>query len=243
MQQQDGKIEMTNLLDNPMWSSLTTCHAHFACGDGLARRYPRTISVLAAVCEKTPAAFADLATLLAPDERVMLFSPGGIDLSDIAECLPPELQIVHQGWAWQMLYAAPQPPAPGMAEIVPLTAQDTEAMLALVELTKPGPFIAGTRELGAYLGIWHDGQLVAMAGERIHMTGYHEISAVCTHPDYRGRGYAAQLTGELVRRQLSEGDCPILNVVHGNERVLGLYERLGFAKRRQGPVVAVQRIG
>lgn len=104
-------------------------------------------------------------------------------------------------------------------------------MLALAQLTKPGPFGLRTRELGTYIGIRQNGQLVAMAGERLRVPGFTEISAVCTHPDHLGRGYAATLMTELMHRIRSRGEVPFLHVREDNTRAIPIYERLGFRKR------------
>ena len=104
-------------------------------------------------------------------------------------------------------------------------------MMELTELTKPGPFAKRTRELGTYLGIRIDGKLIAMAGERLKVPGYTEVSAICTHPDHTGRGHARVLTTEIMRRILDRGEAPFLHVRQDNFRAIELYERLGFRCR------------
>ncbi|PYX89790.1 MAG: hypothetical protein DMG68_03950, partial [Acidobacteria bacterium] len=104
-------------------------------------------------------------------------------------------------------------------------------MLGLTQLTKPGPFGQRTRELGSYLGIRKNGVLVAMAGERLRVPGHTEVSAVCTHPDHLGRGYAASLMRAVMQRIRDRGETPFLHVRHDNERAIGLYRRLGFRDR------------
>jgi predicted GNAT family acetyltransferase len=112
-------------------------------------------------------------------------------------------------------------------------------MLALVELTKPGPFLKRTPELGSYLGIRQAGQLVAMAGERLKPHGYTEISAVCTHPDYRGRGYASSLVSILIQRITGRNEIPFLHVRTENVDAIRVYEKLGFNTRRIINIVIV----
>jgi predicted GNAT family acetyltransferase len=104
-------------------------------------------------------------------------------------------------------------------------------MLDLATLTKPGPFGPRTHELGAYLGIRVEGKLVAMAGERLKVPGYTEVSAVCTHPEYAGKGYARSLMSEVMRRIRSRGEIAFLHVRQSNTRAVALYERLGFRTR------------
>ena len=108
---------------------------------------------------------------------------------------------------------------------------DVPEMVALATLTKPGPFVQCTRELGTYLGIRHDGQLIAMAGERMKVPGYTEVSAVCTHPDHIGKGYARALMTEIMRRIRERGEVPFLHVRQDNVRAIELYKKLGFRQR------------
>ncbi len=114
-----------------------------------------------------------------------------------------------------------------------LTMADVPEMLALTKLTEPGPFLPRTIKLGAYLGVHDAGSLVAMAGERLHLTGFTEISAVCTHPQYRGRGYGNALLSALISRIIKRGETPILHVRTQNVAALRLYEKLGFTVRAQ----------
>jgi predicted GNAT family acetyltransferase len=114
-------------------------------------------------------------------------------------------------------------------------------MLALAQLTKPGPFGMRTHEMGNYIGIRREGKIVAMAGERLRVEGYTEISAVCTLPEYLGRGFAAGLIGELVARILERGETPCLHVRGENTRAIELYKRLGFELRAQMYALVVKR--
>ena len=114
-------------------------------------------------------------------------------------------------------------------------------MFALIELNRPGPFFERTIQLGHYVGIRQNGELVAMAGERFCMTGYHEISAVCTHPAYESRGYARRLVTTLVNENWQNGIVPFLHVAPANSRAIRLYERLGFEARREMQVLAASR--
>jgi len=113
-----------------------------------------------------------------------------------------------------------------------LTPADVPEMVALAELTKPGPFGTRTRELGEYLGIRQSKRLVAMAGERLHLPGYTEVSAVCTHPEFQGRGYARELMSILMRKIIRRGETPILHVRQENVSAIHLYQKLGFRTRR-----------
>jgi predicted GNAT family acetyltransferase len=110
---------------------------------------------------------------------------------------------------------------------------DVGEMLALVELTRPGPFAVRTVELGGYVGVFDRDRLVAMAGRRLAPPGFREVSAVCTHPDFRGRGLAAALTAHVAREILAEGDRPFLHHAADNDAARRVYEAIGFEFRRQ----------
>jgi predicted GNAT family acetyltransferase len=140
----------------------------------------------------------------------------------------------------QMLGAPAESPLPGV-EPVTLGAADVPAMMALTELTKPGPFNARTHELGTFLGIRADGQLVAMVGERMKTADYAEISAVCVHPDHRGRGYGQFLLGAISRRILERGEIPFLHVFSHNSPAIALYRRQGMEIRRRLHVTVLKR--
>ncbi len=210
-------------LDNPIWNSLSTLHAHFAEGDELAKRYPSEVTLLAGMGEPTVESYASLAkTLQQAGAALFLDQPPQI---------PTGWITVHASPLVQMVCEKPNLAQAGFpAE--KLTLADVPEMVALAELTKPGPFGARTRELGEYLGIRKSKRLVAMAGERLHLPGYTEISAVCTHPEFQGHGYARELMSILMRKTIQRGETPILHVRQENVSAIHLYEKLGFRTRR-----------
>ena len=223
-------------LDNPIWFCLTTRHAHFSHGGPLARRYLSTISPIGGL---PGAGSADVAALEA-------FIELGDDIAMFGSCVP-ELSS-----SWETLYASrlaqmvrtDRSPLPeGEADVSILGAADVAEMLALVELTKPGPFRTRTIELGTYVGIREGGRLVAMAGERMWLDTFREISAVCTHPDAQGRGYARALIGRVVNRMLRADETPFLHVESSNARAIDMYRALGFAPRAEYPLLYASRIG
>jgi ribosomal protein S18 acetylase RimI-like enzyme len=212
-----------HILDNPIWNSLSTLHAHFAEGDDLAKRYPPEVTRLAAMGEPTSEAYSSLAkTLQRAGAALFLDQPPQIPAGWITAHEPPLVQMVCE--------------KPNLAQdgfpAENLTPADVPQMVALAELTKPGPFGTRTRELGEYLGIRQSKRLVAMAGERLHLAGYTEVSAVCTHPDFQGRGYARELMSILMRKIIRRGETPILHVRQENVSAIHLYEKLGFRTRR-----------
>jgi predicted GNAT family acetyltransferase len=132
-------------------------------------------------------------------------------------------------------------PARGI-ELCVLSEADVPDMLALTALTHPGPFRSQTYTLGTYLGIRVDGRLAAMGGQRMHVPGYREISAVCTHPDFQGRGYARRLVSRLVAETFDRGLVPFLHVEEANQRAQTVYRGLGFVERARLPLLVIERL-
>ncbi len=126
-------------------------------------------------------------------------------------------------------------------QIIELSHPDSPEMIALTTLTKPGPFSTRTHELGTYLGIRDAGKLVAMAGERLKVPGHTEVSAVCTHPDYTGKGYAAVLMSEVMSRIRQRGETPFLHVRQDNVRAIEVYKRLGLGERKLGHFAVLRK--
>jgi ribosomal protein S18 acetylase RimI-like enzyme len=209
-------------LDRPIWSALNSAHRALAEGTALARRYPATISPLAAVSDHTGAAWSDLAEL-AKDDVVAVVSLSPLDAVNGFEFRPSAL-------ARQMVATEPVQDIEA-APIQTLGRADVPAMLELTALTKPGPFMPRTHELGRYIGIRDGNRLAAMAGERMRLDGFTEISAVCVHPDHRGRGYAQTLIKTLMKAIVDRGETPFLHTYADNHGAIALYERLGFVSR------------
>ena len=214
---------MTHPLDNPVLASLTGSHSGLALTRGRAARYPADVSPFCALPGEPDATdWADVADLLSPGEAVLfpaLHAPP-----------PPGWEVLGLGEGVQLvataLDAAPD------EEAVPLGPADVPDMLSLARQTKPGPFLAKTIELGAYLGIRSEGRLVAMAGERMRPPGWSEISAVCTDPAWRGQGLASRLTRAVAAGIVARGETPFLHAIASNTTAIRLYEELGFSYRR-----------
>lgn len=213
-----------SFLDHPVWSALSTTHASLAEGDSLAKRYPVDVAPFAATRDQSPESYYSLARLLGPD------GTAAMPLAAMP-VLPSGWTVVRKIDSAQMVWNNQTPP-PVDQSFEELNTSHVDEMLSLVELTKPGPFSKRTPELGSYLGIRVAGQLVAMAGERLKPYGYTEISAVCTHPDYRGRGYASSLVSILIQRITKRNEIPFLHVRTENAGAIHVYEKLGFKTRR-----------
>jgi len=213
-------------LDNPIWHSLTTRHARFAVGDGLARRFDPAIGPLAGMREQSAEAYRALGALFSPKEFAILFLEAEPELPDGWRM---HLRSTIDQMVCKALPAAPD----GRFVFERLGAEDVPEMLELTRLTEPGPFRQRTHELGRFLGIREAGRLAAMAGERLALPGLTEVSAVCTHPDYRGRGYAAALVTAVARAIDERGETPFLTVLTSNTAAIRVYESIGFKLRRR----------
>ena len=212
------------LLDNPVWSALSTTHASFAEGDELAKRYPVDVAPFAATRDQSTGSYDSLARVLG------LGVTAALPLAAMPD-LPAGWTVVRSVDSAQMVWNGSVPP-PVKHTLEDLDVSQIDEMVALVELTKPGPFFRRTPELGSYLGVREKGQLVAMAGERLRPLGHTEISAVCTHPEYRGRGYASSLVSMLIQRITKRDEIPFLHVRTENIGAIRVYEKLGFKTRR-----------
>lgn len=218
-----------HVLDNPIWEALTSAQKDLAQGDHLARRFPIDIGPLAGMIDQSPEAYTSLAKLSKPDEQLVFFIneaavvPEGWTL-DVSKLLT---QMVYEGSSIDRAESAAS-----SIQIDELTEADIPEMLALTHLTQPGPFRQRTNTLGTYLGIHSEGRLLAMAGERLDLQGYTEISAVCTHPDAQGKGYAQALLAAVTAHILRRGKVPFLHTRPDNLSAIHVYEKLGFRTRR-----------
>ncbi|WP_449224403.1 GNAT family N-acetyltransferase [Amycolatopsis silviterrae] len=215
---------MMSVLDNAAWASLTGPHAAFAERVGQAVRYPVDVSVFLAVPdEPDERVWDDIAALAGPGAVVPLLPQAGPP--------PAEWEILEKMGGVQLVDDGVE--AAHWPEAVRLTLDDVPEMLDLVARTKPGPFLPRTVLLGTYLGIRHEGVLVAMAGERLHPPGWTEISAVCTDPAYRDRGLAGRLVRAVAAGIRERGETPFLHAAAGNVNAIRRYEGMGFRLRRR----------
>ena len=217
----------TSPLRNPAWAALTGPQAHFAEQKGQVLRYPVDVSPFLAVPDEPDEhVWQDVADLVGPG--VSAWVVGGIKLA-----APAGWTVEHEVAGVQMDGSAVE--AALDPEAVRLTDADVPEMLDLTARTKPGPFLPKTIELGAYLGIRREGTLVAMAGERMRLPGWTEISAVCTDPAFQGHGLAGRLVRAVAAGIRERGDQPMLHAAGTNTGAIRLYEKLGF--RLSGEIV------
>jgi ribosomal protein S18 acetylase RimI-like enzyme len=201
---------------------------------GSARRFPPAVTTLGALAEPNGEGFASLAQLQKPGELTALF------LNELPT-LPPGWKLPYTTPLAQMVHEGVLPAARSNGFIT-LGPADAAEMLALAKLTQPGPFGMRTGELGNFIGFRDSsGKLIAMSGVRLHPAGFVEISAVCTHPDHLGKGFAGALMTEIMARIRGRGETPFLHVRSDNTRAIQLYERLGFKLRREFQLCVVTK--
>ncbi len=223
-----------NPLDRPVWATLTTHHAAIAAGGARARRFLPEYNVFASPRDESEPALDALTALVAPGERVCV-------IQALPVAVPPGLILEQSLQGVQMVATRPLSEQAGAETILPLTEADAAEMFALARLTEPGPFAPRTHTLGRFLGMRIDGRLAAMAGERFRFPGYTEVSAVCTHPDFRGRGFARRLTAAVAVAIQERGEQAFLQAWKTNTPAITLYRSLGFEIRAEMNVRVLQR--
>lgn len=217
-------------LENVIWHALTTRQAEFAEACGQARRFVREVTSLSAFEEPSDECYESLIELVGTGGTAALFLDDPYQHRSVWETIAaaPLLQMVCENGV-----ASPTCTENARLAICELGVEDSPEMIELTDLTKPGPFGPRTHELGNFVGIRREGKLVAMSGQRLKVTGYTEVSAVCTHPAHTGKGYAAVLMMEVMRRVRARGETPFLHVREDNTRAVALYQRLGFRTRKR----------
>jgi ribosomal protein S18 acetylase RimI-like enzyme len=220
-------------LRNPAYAALTGPHAHLAETCSNARSYPKAIApFLGLPDEPTEQDWADAAALLGPGTTAALMRP---------ELPVPDTFKLDRQFDLVQFVAPPDLPAPD-DEAVLLGPDDVPEMLGLVALTDPGPFRSRTIELGTYLGVRRDGELIAMAGTRFALPEHTEISAVCTHPSYQGQGLASRLIRAVAAHITSTGRTPFLHTGGTNTTAIRLYKSLGFTLSNEMKVTIVEAV-
>ncbi len=211
---------MDHLLDNIIWFTLTGHQAGFAAGENDARRYAEGFSPIVGFADPAHPDFASLVAYCKPGEQ--LYCPDWAGDTPDGWCIHGEKPL-HR-----MVWQAGTPEVDEFPDAIRLDLQHATQALELAQLTNPGPFGPRTIELGEYFGWFEDGRLVAMAGERMHAGNWREVSGICTHPDFRGRGLARRLTLKLIRREMQRGETPFLHAMGDNPGALQLYQQMGF---------------
>lgn len=246
---------------NPAYYALTGPHADLAEARGRVRKYPVDVApFLGLPDDPTSQDWSDAAELVGAGHTVALMRPElpvpdmfkvEADFDLLQYAAPPSFGVADRA------ANVPDPDDAGVsvlgvdeaeltvlgpddAGLTVLGPDDVPDMLALVALTDPGPFRARTIALGTYLGLRRNGELIAMAGERMHPTGFVEISAVCTHPDHRGQGLATRLLRAIAAGIEHTGAQPFLHTGGTNTTAIRLYESLNFTLTNRMKVTILQ---
>ena len=225
---------MVHLLDNIFWHALTGPQAHWAVGSGGARRYAPGFSPIVGFANPQRPDFDALTPHCGPDEHFYCAGWSGP--------APAGWVVEAETTMHKMVWAGEAPARDDAPDARPMGPEHLDQVLALAELTRPGPFGPRTIELGEYFGLFDGERLMAMAGERSFAETLREVSGVCTHPDFQGRGLAKRLMLKLITRQLARGETPFLHVMSDNTGALGLYQRMGFRTHRESVVRVIARI-
>jgi len=224
---------MKHLLDNIFWHALSGPQAKFATGNQAARRYAPGFSSIVAFADQFQPDLSALAAFCEPGEH--FYTEGWTGAA------PVGWQVKFDSMMLKMVWDADMPPADAAPDAVPLNAGHALQALELAELTHPGPFGLRTIELGEYFGVFDGARLIAMAGERSYAGTLREISGVCTHPEFQGRGLAKQLMLKLIRREMLRKETPFLHVMHDNAGARQLYERMGFRNYKETVVRVISQ--
>jgi ribosomal protein S18 acetylase RimI-like enzyme len=215
---------MEHVLDNPAWNALISGNKNLSLGNDNVKYFDKDVSPFVAFNENTSARFLELYEMV-PQDRILLFvSPVEIEI-------PKPWKVLNCIKGNQMIYEPGAAIGEPALDLIPLTKSHVSQMLSLTKLTNPGPFAERTIDFGHYRGIFEGDQLVAMAGQRLYAFNYAEVSAVCTHPDHTGNGYARQLLIHQINRISALGEIPYLHVRSDNHRAIKVYEHLGFVTR------------
>jgi len=216
------------LLDNPVWSALSSSDNHLNIGNDVVQYFSADISPFVGIENWDEKHQQKLLHYLPADRSFAVMVAESFKLID-------GLETVFATTLFQLVCDNLKTGYPNETyhTIQPLGDEHISEMLELTALTKPGPFYTNTHAFGNYMGIFQDNQLVAMAGERLHLNDYTEISAVCTHPSQTGKGFGSLLVAYLAKKIIDNGQTPFLHVRKDNVGAIRVYEKVGFVIRKE----------
>lgn len=212
---------MEHLLDNPVFNALLSGDKHLSLGTTTVKYFHPDVSPFAGFNTDVNYGFQQLSEMLPAGRRILYATRAFIKE-------PPGWLLQHEIKGLQFVFNNTKKLDEPIFELIPLQEHHVPQMVALASLTKPGPFASRTIDFGNYYGIFSGKELIAMTGQRLHVDNYSEVSAVCTHPEHLGKGYAAALLQHQVGLIQKTGQIPFLHVRADNERAIALYLRLGF---------------
>ncbi len=214
---------MSHPLDNPVFSALQSHNSNFCLGNERIKYFPKEVSPFLSAHYFDEEVFEEIAEMIGPNRTILLAQREPMQI-------PKSWNLKFEIVGTQFVFSHKELQSFDGSLIRKLDTSHVAEMIALTRLTKPGPFDERTIEFGNYEGIFSNGKLVSMAGWRMHIDNYLEVSAVCTHPDFLGRGYARTLLQSQINSILVQNKIPFLHSRADNERAINLYEGLGFVK-------------
>ncbi|HJV21015.1 MAG TPA: GNAT family N-acetyltransferase [Sediminibacterium sp.] len=215
---------MISSLDNPVWEALSGKQQHFNQGTATVKFFPEDVSPFIGMKNWDESDLQELLRQLPAGRSVSVVIANEVKL-------PAETELIFSIPLYQMYCPELKPVAARDLSVRQLGYADVPQMLELTELTKPGPFYSKTIELGNYIGLFQNNQLISMAGERLKTNGYTEVSAICTRPEHLGKGYASYLTSKVAAGIFRDGAVPFLHVRTDNTAAINVYQKLGFQVR------------
>jgi ribosomal protein S18 acetylase RimI-like enzyme len=226
--------KMQHPLDYPAWNALISGNKNLSEGNEHVKYFPEDVGPFVGLHEQSYDEFQILYNIIPFKRRLVIIVSKKIEI-------PKPWTLTEHLKALQMVHTKDTTQENTTAKIIHLQNKDVSQMLALTAMTHPGPFLKRTIEFGNYEGIFNNGKLIAMAGQRMHPDKFVEISAVCTHPDHLGKGYAGRLIESQVRQIKANQEIPFLHVTSDNYNAIRLYKKLGFEERKEMDIYVFQK--
>jgi len=223
-----------SLLKDPFYNALHTTQKPLAMGTERIKKFPADVLPFVGLKEYDGNILHEIEPFMQANEEVFI--------KDLFTNIPANWAVLNHVPVMQMVCTKPSE-ITITQDIQLLCENDYGELFSVVDLVQPGYFKPNTHLLGKYYGIRKNGALVAVAGERLKITGFIEVSAVCTMPGHTGKGYAQQLMALLINQIFNAGNIPFLHVLATNTRAITLYKYLHFYKSMNFPLIKAKMVG